>query len=116
MLLSQLSNVGVEGCRHLCCYLASKEGENSVGDFCHYVVDFVNNGVVDGLVELDNYAVESSIVGVVKLGNDVVREIIELSIIIMHDGLELVLELSRSRLLGRMGSISSILLVEELRG
>jgi len=76
MLLSQLSNVGVEGCRHLCCDLARKEGENSVGNFCHDVVDFVNNGVVNGGVELGNDSVVSSIVGIVDLGDDILLELI----------------------------------------
>ena len=80
MLLSQLSNVGVDGCRHLCCYLCSDDGENSVGDFIHYGIDFVNDGSVDGVVEL-----VESIIGVCpEISNS------------PHEGLELVLGLSRS--------------------
>ena len=62
MLLSYLGQVGVDGSRHLYFYLIGNDGESSICDFCHYVIHFPDNGVVDGVVEF---------------GDDVVKPIID---------------------------------------
>ena len=50
--------MGVDGSRHLYFYLIGDDGESSFCDFCHYIVNFSNNGVVDGVVEFGDDVVK----------------------------------------------------------
>jgi len=114
--------VGVDGSRHLCLYLIGDDGKSSVSDFCHDILYFSKDGIVDGNVEFGDDGVKSingielgvvkSIIGI-ELG--VVKSIIdsielilhscdsiELILHSLHDGIKPVLDLSRSGLLGSL--------------